>query len=58
LLWPNLLNFRRRVASTTDEAERKLLRMLLFEAECKERKPKGWKPDDRQSPTMGDRHEP
>ncbi len=49
----NLLNFRRRLASTTDEAERKLLRMLLFEEECKERRPKGWKPDDRQKPDDG-----
>lgn len=43
----NLLNFRRRLASATDEAECRLLRKLLFEEECKGRRPNGRKPDDR-----------
>jgi hypothetical protein len=43
----NLERFRRQLASATDEAERRLLRKLLVEEECKEPRPNGREiPDD------------
>ena len=42
----NLERFRRQLASATDEAERRMLRKLLVEEECKEPRPNGREPDD------------
>jgi hypothetical protein len=49
----NLERFRRRLTSATDEAERRLLRNLLVEEECKAPLNGGGKPDDRRKPDDG-----
>jgi hypothetical protein len=54
----NLEKFRRRLASATDEAERRLLRKLLVEEECKAPSATGGSPMTGETPTTSNRHEP
>ena len=55
----NLEIFRKRLASATNEAERRMLRKLLVDEERKAPRQNGdGEPEDRRSPTTGDPHEP
>ena len=54
----NLEKFRRRLASATDEAERRLLRKLLVEEERKAPCATGGSLMTVESPTTSNRHEP